>query len=228
MARLARLYAPNTSQLVQAKLLPQVIALPEMQTLKPQLIQWLEQASIRYGLAVHAWSITQDSIYVLSTPSEQKSVSQVVQALGRYLASSLKQGAVFSSRYRSCLVEKGDYLLASMMWLEIYLHQQEGVDNPELLPWSSAGWHMGRSFRDFPWMRDHEAYWLLGNTPFERQARYRELCEDGLSRTMLDKIQAALQGQWALGGAEFIQEMGEVASRRVVPGQRGRPRKEVK
>lgn len=228
MARLARLYAPNTSQLVQARLLPQVVVLPEWQALKPQMVLWLEQASVRYELAVHAWSITQDSIYLLSTPTEPKAVSQVVQALGRYLAASLRQGAVFASRYRSCLVEKGEHLLASMMWLEIHIHQEEGIEAPELLPWSSAAWHMGRSYKDLAWMRDHETYWTLGNTPFERQARYRELCGDGLSQSMREKIRAALQGQWALGSSDFIQEIGEVASRRVVPGQRGRPRKEVK
>lgn len=228
MARLARLYAPYTSQLVQARLLPQVAVLPEMQSLKPQLIEWLEQASVRYGLSVHAWSLTQDSIYLLSTPHDPKAVSQVVQSVGRYLASTLKQGAVFASRYRSCLVEKGEHLLASMIWLEMHIHQQDGVESPELFPWSSAGWHMGRSFKDYPWMRDHEAYWSLGNTPFERQARYRELCEDGLSQAMIKKIQAALQGQWALGSPSFIHTISEVASRRVVPGQRGRPRKEVK
>lgn len=226
MARLARLYAPNTSQLVQAKLLPHIAQSAEFHALKPQLMQWLEQASSRYSLPVHAWSVTQDSIYLLSTPQDAKAVSQVVQALGRHLAANLKQGAVFSSRYRSCLVEGGRYLLACMIWLEIYVHQQEGVSHPDRLPWSSAGMHTGSLYQDIAWIKDHETYWQLGNTPFERQARYRQLCEEGLSHAMGHKIQSMLQGQWALGTEEFITAMTEVASRRVVPGQRGRPRKE--
>lgn len=224
MARLARLYAPNTSQLVQSRLLPQVATLPEMRTLRTQLLLWLEQASARYCLPIHAWSVTSESIYLLCTPDEPRSVSQVVQALGRHLASNLKQGAVFASRYRSCLLEDS-YFLSSMMWIEMDVHQAEGVENPALLPWSSAGVHTGAWHKDVPWLKDHEAYWQLGNTPFERQAKYRELCENGLSVSIRDKIQATLQGQWALGSPAFIEEMTAVASRRVVPGQKGRPRK---
>ena len=227
MARLARLYAPDTAQLVQARLLPHIAELPEVQAMKPQMMQWLEQASSRYGLPIHAWSVTQDSIYLLSTPQEPRAISLVVQAIGRHLAANLKQGAVFVSRYRSCLVESGDYLLASMIWLEMYVHQLEGVAHPDRLPWSSAGMHTGSLYQDIAWVKDHHTYWQLGNTPFERQARYRQLCEEGLSQTMGQKIQSMLQGQWALGTEAFIQEMMEVASRRVVPGKRGRPRKEV-
>ncbi|NOL50138.1 hypothetical protein [Pelistega europaea] len=226
MARLARLYAPDTTQLVQARLLPHIAQQAEVQAMKPQIARWLEQASGHYRLPIHAWSMTQDSIYLLSTPREPRSISQVVQAIGRHLASSLKQGAVFASRYRSCLVESGDYLLACMIWLEIYVHQQEGISHPDRLPWSSAGMHTGRLYQDIAWITDHETYWRLGNTPFERQARYRQLCEDGLSHAMSYKIQSILQGQWALGTEEFIATMSEVASRRVMPGQKGRPRKE--
>jgi len=38
-------------------------------------------------------------------------------------------------------------------------------------------------------------------------------------------IEAALQGQWALGTATFVRHLETVASRRAQPGQRGRPRK---
>lgn len=228
MARLARLYAPNTCQLVQARLLPHIASQPQMQRMKPLLMVWLEQASHRYGLLIHAWSMTADSIYLLSTPHEPRAISSVVQALGRHLATNLKQGAVFASRYRSCLVEQGEYFLACMIWLEVYVHHIEGIESPDRLPWSSAGMHTGSMYQDIAWIKDHETYWRLGNTPFERQARYRQLCEEGLSHAMVHKIQTMLQGQWALGTPSFIEEMMEVASRRVTPGKRGRPRKEIK
>lgn len=224
MARLARLYAPNITQLVQARFLPQITLLPEMEALRTQLIIWLEQASDRYHLPVHAWSITTDSLYFLCTPDKDKSVSSVVQALGRYLAAKLKQGAVFASRYRSCLLDDS-YFLASMIWIEIDVYQAEGIENPALLPWSSAGIHMGSWYKEALWLKDHAMYWNLGNTPFERQAYYRKLCEDGLTASVRDKIQTTLQGQWALGNPEFIKEMTAIASRRVIPGQKGRPRK---
>ena len=64
-----------------------------------------------------------------------------------------------------------------------------------------------------------------GNTPFDRQANYRKRLQDGLSREETQRIDQAVSGQWALGGASFIASLAHTASRRVAPGQRGRPRK---
>ncbi|ETD66349.1 hypothetical protein V757_12750 [Pelistega indica] len=227
MARLARLYAPNTCQLVQAKLLPHIARLSDEQQLKPKLLAWLEELSVRYQLPIHAWSITNEGIYFLSTPPNERTISQVVQALGRYLASSLRLGAVFASRYRSCLVEEGDHYLACMIWLEMYLHHKEGIEQPDLLPWTSAGVHTGRINKDLKWLTDHHDYWVLGNTSFERQARYKSLCEEGLSHSRILDIEAAIHGQWALGSDSFIEKIAPFASRRVLPSKRGRPRKET-
>jgi putative transposase len=74
-------------------------------------------------------------------------------------------------------------------------------------------------------MSDHADYWSCGNTPFDRQANYRRRLQDGLSRDQITRIDQAVQGQWALGGQNFISTLAHTASRRVTPGQRGRPRK---
>jgi putative transposase len=49
--------------------------------------------------------------------------------------------------------------------------------------------------------------------------------QDGLSREETQRIDQAVSGQWALGGPAFIASLAHTASRRVAPGQRGRPRK---
>lgn len=189
------------------------------------LLQWLEQAAQRYQLAVHAWSFTDQDIYLLATPAHERSLSQVMQALGRNLAAYLQKGAVFAGRFRSCLVQNGEHVLASMIWLETHVHRVQGVEHPEWLPWSSAGGHTGVQLQENTWWRDHADYWYLGNTPFERQARYREMCQEGLSASMLARLEQALQGQWVLGHADFVEAMATVANRRVAPSARGRPKK---
>lgn len=223
MARLARLYAPQTCHLVQARLLPQTLA--QMQELKPRLLQWLEQSASRYQLSVHAWSITDQEIYLLCTPEHERSVSQVMQSLGRNMAAYLQQGAVFAGRFRSCLVQDGEYVLASMIWLEHHIFRAKGLEHPEYLPWSSAAYHVGVHASLLSGIRDHTDYWYLGNTPFERQARYRELYQEGLSSSVITRLENALQGQWVLGHPEFVESIAAVASRRVAPASRGRPKK---
>ncbi|NEN76431.1 hypothetical protein F9B74_08925 [Pelistega sp. NLN82] len=226
MARLARLYAPDTSQLIQVQLSSQV--LPEMLEVRFRLLTWIEQTSRHYGLVVHAWSVTQESIFLFCTPSSPRIISSVVQAVGRHLASTLRVGAVFMSRYRSCLVESGEYTLACMVWLESQVYQQEGMSIQDILPWSSIGWHTGHCTEKDTWIHLHEAYRQLGNTPLERQVKYRQLCEEGISAGMYQKIQTALMGQWALGSDDFIAQIAIVANRRVSPIARGRPRRRSK
>ena len=65
----------------------------------------------------------------------------------------------------------------------------------------------------------------MGNTPFDRQARYRQRLLDGLSRTDVARISQAVLGQWALGEPAFVNGLASSASRRAVPGKRGRPPK---
>ena len=43
--------------------------------------------------------------------------------------------------------------------------------------WSSAQQHVGSVGRLTPWLVDHPDYWACGNTPFDRQARYKKAME---------------------------------------------------
>jgi putative transposase len=67
-------------------------------------------------------------------------------------------------------------------------------------------------------------YWALGNTPFEREAAYRELLEQALAATDVHAIEHALRGGWALGPPAFQQQVGSSADRPAAPRPRGRPR----
>jgi putative transposase len=73
---------------------------------------------------------------------------------------------------------------------------------------------------------DHPTYWALGNTPFERERRYRDFLEAGTSEREAARItEAALKG-WALGSTAFLQSQAQTAARPLEPRPRGRPRKD--
>ena len=77
----------------------------------------------------------------------------------------------------------------------------------------------------WPVLTDHPDYWREGDTPFARQAAWRSRLAAGLGEAQRQPIEAALAGQWALGEKIFLAHLGRLASRRVSPAPRGRPRK---
>lgn len=225
MARLARLYAPDTPQLVQARLVrPLASANDATPAQALDLIQqWLVAELARRPVALHGWAILLDRILLLATPAQEDALPRVLQGLGRSMAARMVHGRVFQERYRSALVAD-EWVIPCLAWLESAPVRDGLVDTPSRWPWSSAQEHTGQR-PDSKLVKEHAAYWGLGNTPFARQARYREVLQAGISAGTADRIQACVQGQWALGDEEFLARMGSRASRRAAPAPRGRPRK---
>lgn len=227
MARLPRLYAPGLPQLVQANFIQPLAApsQPAPADVLNQVAIWLGETATRNRVAVHGWVLANDRILLLATPVDGEGLPRLMQTLGRNLAARLRGGRVFAGRYRSALVEPGAWVLPALVWLETYPSRSGATHDPELWPWSSAAGHTGAAPSPAPWTSDHADYWSCGNTPFDRQANYRRRLQEGLSREEIHRIDLAVQGQWALGGSSFISMLSHTASRRVTPGQRGRPRK---
>lgn len=229
MARLARLYAPDTPQLIQVRF-NRVLALPHepapSETLD-SLAAWFRDAALEERVPIHGWSLLNDRLVLLGSPPDKSAMSRMMQAFGRRFASRILKGRAFAERYRSALLQPGAWVLQGLVWLE-HLPVQEGyVDEAARWPWSSAAQHTGQGLPGSRWTSEHSDYWHLGNTPFERQARYKRLLEQGPTQSQVSRIEGALFGQWALGDAQFLDRIGRESTRRLVPAKRGRPRKDA-
>ena len=235
MARLPRLYAPQIPQLVQAEFARPLAAVsdPTPSAELDRLLEWLQRDAREHKVAVHAWLLLNDRITLLATPPDAESLSRVIQSLGRRMATQMRHGRVFAGRYRSALVEPGIWVLPAMVWLDSLPVQLHYVDKAESWPWSSAAAHTGThpaGPAGLPTgagalLSDHIDYWQDGNTPFAREANYRERMQRGVSAAQIRRIEQALFGQWALGEAAFLARLSTSATRRPTPAARGRPRK---
>lgn len=227
MARLPRLYAPGLPQLVQASFAAPLAAAsqPAPGELLNQLAIWLGEAALRHKVAIHGWLLATDCVLLLATPRDEEGLPRLMQILGRNLAARLRNGRVFTGRYRSALVEPGHWVLPAMVWLESAPLRDTAPHDLERWPWSSAAGHTGATIAGTSWTQDHPDFWASGNTPFDSQANYRRLLTEGLGNEQATRIQKAVSGQWALGSPAFIARLASTASRRVSPGKRGRPRK---
>lgn len=230
MARLARLYAPDTPQLARVVFTHPLAQPHEMTPVEAldQLHTWLRNSIQDHRIELHGWVLLPDQWILLATPPQQDALSKTIQGLGRRMAadrSLTRPGPVFTGRYHSALVQPGHWVLPCLVWLENQPVVRELVDTPARWPWSSASEHIGANTPRLPMLTDHADYWLCGNTPFARQARYQEYLNTGLTRSTCERIEAALRGQWVLGEPPFLSDIESRASRRVAPAPRGRPRK---
>ena len=225
MARLPRLYVPDTPQLIEARFarpLASPADITPADTLE-KLARWLRESLDPQTVAIHGWSLTLDRLVLLATPGDEQALPKLIQGFARRYAMRLQHGRVFNQRYHSALPQPGLWVLPALLYIDT-LATQQGLVEATRWPWSSAAHHAGTTDTPQDWLTPHSDYWELGNTPYERQARYMQRLQSGLSASAAQQIQDALFGQWALGDEAFLAHIGYRANRRLSPRPRGRPR----
>jgi putative transposase len=227
MARLARLYVPDQPQHVILRGLDQQPAFVDDQDYE-LFIDCLKAAARDHHLAVHAWVLMPGAVQLLVTPSDEASLPKAMQAVGRRYVAHFnrryaRRGTLWEGRYRATVIEGERFFLLASRVVEMAPVRNHLVTAAEDYRWSSYRHHIGLTVDSL--ITDHPLYWALGNTPFERQRAYRELCEQPLDeRETTQLMQATLKG-WVLGSDTWREWASRSANRRVSPLPRGRPRK---
>jgi REP element-mobilizing transposase RayT len=227
MARLARLYVPDQPQHVILRGLDQQPAFVDDQDYE-LFIDCLKAAARDHHLAVHAWVLMPGAVQLLVTPSDESSLPKAMQAVGRRYVAHFnrryaRRGTLWEGRYRATVIEGERFFLLASRVVELAPVRNHLVTTAEDYRWSSYRHHIGLTVDSL--ITDHPLYWALGNTPFERQRAYRELCEQSLDeRETTQLMQATLKG-WVLGSDTYRDWASRTANRRVSPLPRGRPRK---
>ncbi len=227
MARLARLYVPDQPQLVILRGLEQQPAFIEEQDYL-LFIECLRTASRDHHLAIHAYALMPGAVHLLVTPRDEASLPKAMQAVGRRYVAHFnrryaRRGTLWEGRYRATVIEGPTYFLLASRVVETAPLRAELAASPEEFKWSSYRHHVGMTLDSL--ITDHSLYWSLGNTPFERQRAYTELCEQPLDDRESNRLlQATLKG-WVLGSDSYREWADKAANRRVSPLPRGRPRK---
>jgi putative transposase len=181
------------------------------------------------GVAIHAYALTDDSIFLLATPSGPGALGSCMQRLGRrYVAAfnrrHARTGSLWAGRFGAAPIEPERYLLACMKFVEQAPVRCGAVAEPQGWRWSSARHHAG--LEPNSWITEHSVYWSTGNTPFEREARYDRELRRPIGDTMAAELGGAVRRGWPLGSAAFVAAIaGEGRSRPLQPRPRGRPRR---
>ena len=186
-----------------------------------------EQAD-KYSCRVHAYCLMTNHVHLLLTPERSDSAAQLMKNLGQRFVQYInrnyrRSGTLWQGRFRSCLVQEENYVLACYHYIEMNPVRAGMVDHPAEYPWSSYRANAQDAQHD--WLTPHAEYQALGKQVASRLASYRGLFGAVMDPGLIDEIRVATNGNYALGNVRFTQEVSRMLQQRVTPGKPGRPAK---
>ncbi len=228
MARLPRLVLAGQPHLViQAARAGQVAFLDDED--RRNYLGALLESSRACAVTVHAYALLDERVSLLVTPAAADSLGRFMQRVGRRYVGAFNRrhgysGTLWDGRYRTAVLDPQRHVLMSMRLIEQSPLRRGLVEQPADWRWSSAAYHVGRS-KD-PLVREHEAYWRLGNTPFAREAAYATQLAAELSEAEVARLEVALRRGWPGEPVALRERIEKAAPTRVLePKPRGRPRR---
>lgn len=199
---------------------------------RQQFLAALRESALLQKVAVHAYVLLVDHVHLLLTPSTDNGLGTLMQGLGRRYGAGFnrrhgRRGSLWAGRFRATVVQPGAWALDAMLFIDHHPVHTGLVAAAQDHAWSSARHRLG-GLRDglvSGLITDGDAWWQLGNTPFEREAAYRRLIDEGLPAARATALADAGRNGWALGDAAFLESLAQQADRPVQRRPRGRPRK---
>jgi len=128
----------------------------------------------------------------------------MMQAIGRHYVRYFnhtygRTGTLWEGRFKSCLVDAEDYLLACHRYIELNPVRAGIVAVPEDYTWSS---YRANGFgQQMKLWTPHRVYLELGSTIRERAAAYRELFAGHIDERLVSQIRKATNRGMILGKA---------------------------
>ena len=227
MARQARLVVPGQAHyLIQRGNNAQAVFVDDED--RRHYLGALQEAARRHAVAAHAYTLLDNAVHLLVTPTQGEDLSRMVQAIGRTYVRTFnrrhgRSGTLWEGRFRGAVVAPGEAELRCLLTIDALAHPVEDEHGITWPAWSSAAHHLGRRRELF--LADPQSYWQLGNTPYAREAAYGALLERALGDdSRAATLSASAARGWPIGDEAFLAELAGAAARPVRPRKRGRPR----
>jgi putative transposase len=179
----------------------------------------LAEVSAVHGCEVHAYCLMTNHVHLLLTPEQEQSCSRMMRDLGRCYVRYFNRrhgrtGTLWEGRFRSCLVESPDYVLACYRYIELNPVRPGMVDRPDAYPWSSHAANTARQADSL--VRPHRDLIAFTCTA------YRRLFDQDFDPVMLRAIREATNGGYPLASEAFKSSIIARLGRRMAPGKPGR------
>lgn len=236
MARPTRTFLPGCPHLVVQSTLDRKPALAGDEA-KQKYLDCLRDVARLHDVKVHAYAIGDDEVLLLLTPEDGPSLSRMMQALGRRFVAWLnhrdqRRGTIWEGRFSACPLLTHHFALQAQRMIEAALASTTpawsagtSMVHAQGARWTSSSHHLGHK-TDLA-LDSQAAYWALGNTPFDREARYRALLEEGLSRRETQQLLQAARSARPLADEDSLRQWEKRLGLSLLRRPRGRPRKDA-
>ncbi len=189
-------------------------------------LESLRQAAAHYDCELHGYALLPNRVQLLVTPHVETAVPQMMQSLGRRYVQYFnrrydRSGTLWNGRYKSCLVEPGEFMLNCHRYVDTLAAIAGVVNDPLDYPWSSLRQHVGIA----PHFVADDSSWLaLAPEPGERFQAYAERVSTPLPTEMIKEINMNVVQGSVYGSEEFRARIESQCGQKVRPRPRGRPR----
>lgn len=192
-------------------------------------LHYLNEFATQFGCAIHAYVLMTNHVHLFLTPQRPDSASLLMKHLGQryvqYINRTYKRsGTLWEGRFRSCLTQTEDYVLACYRYIELNPVRAGMVNQPQDYRWSS--YHTNALGKASSLIVPHDEYLRLALDEAHRLEAYRALFKAHVDDEIVAQIRNATNGNFALGSERFQQEIETALGRRAKRGHAGRPLKE--
>jgi len=189
-------------------------------------LHYLNEFADKFGCAIHAYVLMTNHVHLLLTPAKADSAGLMMKHLGQRYVQYInrtyqRSGTLWEGRFRSCLTQTEDYVLACYRYIELNPVRAGMVMKPQDYRWSS--YHANGLGKPSMIITPHEQYMHLARNDAERREAYRALFRAHVDEALTDEIRDATNGNFVLGGRKFQAQIAKALGRPVTRGEAGRP-----
>src|SRR5947207_6009345 len=167
--------------------------------------------------ALHAYCLMTNHVHLLLTPPNANACATMLRDLGQRYVSYFNRryrrtGTLWEGRFRSCLVDSAQYVIACYRYIERNPLRAGMVRTPAAYRWSSYGSNSGS--RTDPSITPHAEYVALGRDKASAAVAYTRLFDDADQPDFLAVIRHATNSGYAnLIGEELKRRLETTSSR---------------
>lgn len=187
-------------------------------------LKWLGNLLGVSGCVLHAYCLMTNHVHLLITPSSEGSCARLMRNLGQRYAQYFnrryeRSGSLWEGRFRSCLVDSPEYVLACQRYIELNPVRAGMVASASAYRWSSHNGNCGRVPNRL--LTAHTTFVALGEGVDDRGRRYQELFSEADDPAFLAAVRDATNGGFALIGQDLKSTVEARTGRRLERRKRG-------